>query len=88
MTKEIWLSVRGKRELPVEVWFEFYKEKGGTLNSIDVFYSMLGAMFASEPVIRCKDGVERQVTAISALNKIHIHYDQMFQIWIPEAEDR
>ncbi len=37
MTKDRWQVVRNLQEVPMDVWFEYYKEKGGATAAQDVF---------------------------------------------------
>lgn len=76
MTKEQWLLTREKPEIPMDVWFSFYKEKGGVAD-MHLFEQMFVNGIFQKPVF-VKLG--KQVTFASCLNNLFAHYNKKFNL--------
>lgn len=74
MTKEQWLLTREKPEIPMDVWFSFYKEKGG-IADVSLFEKMFTNAIFQEPVFL---RIQKKVTFASCLNKLFTHYNEKF----------
>ena len=78
MTKEEYLLVREKVEIPKEVWFEYYKERGGKLGE-EEFWKMFVKSIFHQP-ITLSGGRARQTTFHSALQSFYSYYNSKFDV--------
>jgi hypothetical protein len=79
LTKEKWLEVRTQGFIPLEVCFEFYKERGGTLTDIMEFGRIFSDLISTGQLISSPTGIKR-VTNDSARNSIHSYYNTKFGV--------
>jgi hypothetical protein len=76
MTKEQWLTVRNQPEIPMDVWFSFYKEKGGIADRA-LFDQMFVRGIWEQPIF-VKLG--KKITFEGCIRKIHDHYNAKFGV--------
>lgn len=79
MTKEEWQQVREQPQISRDVWFSFYKEKGGVLDNIDDFWRTFRTVVDNK-MIFINDTGQRQVTLDSAMKNMFTYYDTKFGI--------
>lgn len=81
MTKEEWLRVKREPEIPLGVWFSYYKERGGTYDDPIFFEQAFNQAMIQEPII-VYQGSERmrQVTRESARYCLMSYYDSIFNV--------
>lgn len=79
MTKEQWLAIRELEEIPKEVWFEFYKEQGGLIDNIDIFFQMFSEIVAQQAIM-IKNMKPWYVNFNTALSSLYSHYNTKFKI--------
>lgn len=73
MTKEEWNKVLKMNEVPIYVWYEYYKENGGYLNSISQFQNVFDQMITSTNILNGK------VTNFNtALKRLYSFYNEKF----------
>ena len=78
MTKEEWLIVRSKEEIPMHVFFEAYKEQNGLIPDITNFERILCNLIAQRiPVINSKN-VPIFITFESVILKTYSYFDKKF----------
>lgn len=70
MTKEEYLNVRDLPEIPMGIWFEYYKEKGGNLPTKAEFEHAFTIMLWNDPF-----------AFRNALNSFYTHYNTKFNLW-------
>lgn len=80
LTKEEWEHWREMPNIPIDVWFSFYKEKGGHLESVDEFTQVFLTLVNNSMVVTNSDGVKKQITAATAWEKMKVYYDNKFGI--------
>lgn len=80
LTKEEWEHWREMPNIPIDIWFSFYKEKGGYLDNIEDFTDIFITMINNSMVVEGSDGVMKEVSARSAFNKMKEYYDTKFGI--------
>lgn len=76
MTKDEWLETRKKPEIPMDVWFSFYKEKGGKADR-NFFEEMFARAIFQEPIF-VKLG--KKVTFASCLRNLFNYYNTKFGV--------
>ena len=79
MTKEQWLIVRKKEEIPMEVWFEYYTEKGGILKNIAEFEHYFTQMLTMRQII-IVNGQHKELGFGSAVRRIIKYYNEKFGV--------
>ena len=77
MTKQRWETIKGLQEVPMDVWFEYYKESGGVLQEGE-FIRLFQEMVASNPVVRNSAGNLSQINLGSSLEKLYNYYNKKF----------
>lgn len=79
MTEQEYLAVRELSEIPMEAWFDFYKERGGVLDDIAEFEKIFSVAIVNESVIGTVGSPTlKQITLKSALDKFFQYYNQKF----------
>lgn len=79
MTKERYLEVRDIREIPIEDWFDFYKERGGAIEDIEEFKETFYTLLANEAIVANAKGA-KQITFKSALGNFYKYYNTKFEL--------
>lgn len=77
MTKDEWEKERKKDIHSIEVYFKYYREKGGKLDDISQFSSIFHQM--NGQIISCESGI-KQLSQESALKRLRDYYDQKFEM--------
>lgn len=75
MTKEQYLIIRTMPEIPMDIWFEFYKERGGILQRVDFDNIFSTIIWNNSITINMK-----QVTLSSAINNFYSYYNEKFGV--------
>jgi hypothetical protein len=79
MTEQEYIQLREQREIPMSAWFEFYREKGGTLDDIVKFEEVFTTLVVNQSVIGVVGSPNlKQITLKSALSKFYQHYNEKF----------
>lgn len=78
MTEQEWISIRDKPEISMSAWFEFYKEKGGMLASINEFVEAFSSLLWNEGIVTGSDGRPKHVNLATATQAIHKYYNNKF----------
>lgn len=78
ITKEQWQQVRDMEEIPVFVWFEYYKEMGGILNDINEFQTILWRTLVKQPLMISKQGRPIKINFDTAVERLFDHYSNKF----------
>lgn len=73
MTKDEWKYLQGQVEIPIYVWYEFYKEKGGKLTSMNEFEQIFTQIIFSDSYINGK-----RTNYVTALNQLFKYYNNKF----------
>lgn len=81
MTKEVYLLILQQPEIPMEFWFEYYKERGGRIPDLERFENTFSIILWNNSTIQGSDGVLKQVTFKSALNSFYEYYNKKFELW-------
>ena len=77
MTAQRWEQVKGMDELPMDVFFEYYQEKGGFLRDFNTFRRFFEKIIYDRLTTRTPKGV-RMVTHHSALQSVYTYYNKKF----------
>jgi hypothetical protein len=77
MTKDEYIQLRKQREIPIPIWFEFYKERGGLLDDIGEFEKVFTTVTVNQSIIATPSGA-KQVTFKSALEHFYNYYNNKF----------
>lgn len=80
LTKEEWDHWREMPNIPINVWYSFYKEKGGYVDTLEQFTEIFLSMVNNRMTVQGSDGVMKEVSAQSAFKKMKEHYDAKFGI--------
>lgn len=78
MTKEEYLLLIKKPEVPIELWFAYYREMGGIIEEINEFAQIFSTILWNQSEILGSDGVMKKVTPQSAFNRLHSYYHKKF----------
>lgn len=78
MTKQRWEHVRTLKEVPMDVWFEYYKEMGGMLPDQETFEEVFVRLIASGKVIINSKGTPVEMTFPGALDRLYKYYNGKF----------
>lgn len=79
MTKQEWQVARSSTNIPMEMWFDYYKDRGGTINDIWQFEQIFTSLIANESLIITNHG-QKQITFTSAINSMFNYYDTKFSL--------
>ena len=77
MTKEQWESIRNMEEIPLYVWFEYYRENGGYLANLAEFESQFYQIPLQQPIF-IKSGRQIVVNFHTAVNRLLDYYKNKF----------
>jgi len=77
MTQQRWESVRALREVPMDVWFEYYQENGGVLQR-DQFDRLFPEMLKAG-MIRTTKGLLVSISLNTAINRLYDYYNKKFE---------
>lgn len=84
MTKEQFLFILKQPEIPMEVWFEYYRERGGTIADFEKFVYVFSVVVWNEQTMVGSDGNMKQVTIVSSFYNFHDYYSKKFNLWQEE----
>lgn len=87
LTKEEWEHWREMPNIPIDVWFSFYREKGGYLDNIEDFTNIFLTMVNNRMIVEGSDGVMKEISARSAFSKMKEYYDVKFGISDVQVEE-
>lgn len=87
LNKEEWEHWREMPNIPIDIWFSFYKEKGGYLDNIEDFTDIFITMINNRMTVEGSDGVMKEVSARSAFGKMKEYYDTKFGISDVQIEE-
>lgn len=73
LTKEQWDLIKIQTEIPIEIFFEFYKEKGGYIEDLNTFIGILHYSITNGIVTNGKI-----VSYQSMIRNLYNYYDQKF----------
>jgi hypothetical protein len=76
MTREKWLQTRSEPEIPMELWFSFYQERGGSLE-FDEFKKYFSIIIQGR-MVTGTDGSMKYVNYETARNKLTEYYDDVY----------
>jgi hypothetical protein len=75
MTKDQWVEMKNRDEFPLEVWFEYYKERGGIVSDIGQFRDLFIKLVQAEPRLVNNGKV---ISTGTALNNLKEYYNSKF----------
>ncbi len=78
MTAQRWEHVRTLKEVPIDVWFEYYRDCGGTLQYESAFARLFGEIISRNTMIKNSKGNLVQVNFATALNRLYEYYNNKF----------
>ena len=78
LTKENWEHWREMPNIPIDVWFSFYKEKGGILDDVVEFTKIFITFINNKATVQGSDGVMKEITPQGAFKKMKEYYDAKF----------
>lgn len=78
MTKDVWITIRNNQPLiTTEVYFEYYRELGGKVDTIEEFVLVFNHL-SNGAIVLGGDGRMKRITAKSAYTRLHEYYDNKF----------
>jgi len=80
MTEEQYLMVRDLPEIPMEIWYMYYRERGGTMTSFDDFKTAFAAFVWNQATMEGSDGSMKQITLKSAYDNFYRYYNEKFRL--------
>lgn len=79
MTKEEYIKLLESEEIPIEVFFSFYKERGGTLDDLYEFAKIFATAISNEWVVHTPNGAKK-ITYQSCVDNFLYYYNKKFEI--------
>lgn len=79
MTREEWTYYRKQYEIPIEVWFNFYRDRGGTIDDLQVFTVQFHNIIPRGLTIKTNNWT-KEVTYASAIRALFNYYDNKFDL--------
>lgn len=79
MTKEEYLEVCKLPEIPMNRWFEYYRERGGIVEDRDEFERIFATAIANEFIVGTESN-PKKITLQSAINNFYSYYNKKFDI--------
>lgn len=79
MTRQRWQNIRNLKEIPLDVWFEYYKENGGFISDIEEFKNVFYIMLSKEITIKNSKGEYVSVNLRTSLNRLYEYYNNKFK---------
>lgn len=79
MTKDQYINIRNQSEIPLSIWFEYYRERGGIITDITEFDKLFTKSIIETPIY-ITNGKPRQVTLTTALNNFYKYYNTKFEL--------
>ncbi len=86
LTKEEWEHWREMPNIPIDVWFSFYREKGGYVDNVDDFTNIFLTLVNNNMIVTGTDGTDKRISAGSAWNNMKPYYDHKFGIDVQTEE--
>lgn len=80
MTKDQYLLILQKPEIPMGVWFDYYRERGGIISDPIEFERIFSVMIWNEATTKGSDGNMKKITLNSALRNFYEYYNKKFNI--------
>lgn len=80
MTKQEWLEIKGKFPIALEVWWNYYKERGGKLETMDEFIAHFSKAINQGMVVSNSQGQLVRITDEGAYRSLCRYYDDMYDI--------
>lgn len=77
MTKDTYLKIVEQENIPMEVFFEYYKERGGTLTDLDEFSELFSTAISNQWTVKTSSGMKK-ITYTSVLNNFYSYYNNKF----------
>lgn len=78
LTKQAYLKLRDKDEIPFDIWFEFYQERGGVLDRAS-FEEIFTVLMTEEAVVSTSSG-DKIITFPGALKRFFQYYNNKFKL--------
>lgn len=78
ITQNEWHGVRNHEHWPIELFYSFYKEKGGYINNQVEFENAFTRICTQMPHVITNHGIFMGVTHETAILKMFKHYDNKF----------
>lgn len=79
MTKQRWEAIKNLKEIPMDVWFEYYIENGGKVNNLLVFTHLFTRILFADDLVRNSTGRLVDVNFKTALNRLYSYYNDKFE---------
>jgi len=76
MTKDQWLILRNQQELPMSVWFEYYRENGGLIQDFNDFVEQFSLLLLRPRLL--SNGRVIHINLATAWNRISKYYNKKF----------
>ena len=80
MTRDQYLKIRDSPEIPMEAYFDYYRERGGTLDDINKFTEILSTLMWNDTVVTGTNIVIKKITHNSVLTNFYKYYNQKFAL--------
>lgn len=81
MTKQQYELIRNQPEIPLEIWYEFFLERGGSQIGLPQFHKLFAIVIQpGGTMVNGGDGQPRWIDFNSALNNLYGYYNQKFEI--------
>lgn len=78
MTESEWEVLKTQREIPMSVWYEYYRERGGLIDDFEAFEQIFTEMLFNQPILFTSNGGSKKITLASATHCIHDYYGKKF----------
>ena len=80
MTKETFLKIKDQTDIPMDVWFEYYRDRGGIIQDFDYFNQVFSTLLVNRATVAGSDGRMKEITLQSAYNQFYDYYSKKFNL--------
>lgn len=78
MTKDRWQVVKNLQEVPMDVWFDYYKENGGKSDDMVAFEVAFSNMVMGRGIVENSKGHIVYINFNTALSRLYEFYNNKF----------
>lgn len=79
MTKEQWIQIRDQFHIPIEVWFDYYRERGGSIQDLQTFTITFYEILPKNHIVQTNKWT-RKITFETAVKQLFEYYNNKFDL--------
>jgi len=77
MTKEQYLDIISRSQIPMNIWFEYYRERGGLVDDFAQFERLFSTALVNEFTVE-SSSIPKKISLTSALHNFYSYYNKKF----------